>query len=266
MASENRILSLITLCLFFLCAVYLLGGVKWLPWDLRPGSPTGQSLGICAALILLGTLYYVPVRRSDNTSLSKPAAQTWHGLAGTFGITLAIAHSGFALREWSTLVLLATIGLLSTGLYGRVIAPLRAGATFGRSAIPYATSVQSAATSNATSNQARELIRAKRSLLKSLAADAGEGEFILRWHHWTRHPRIAYGYYRLNVAERRMLARHPLSGNSAIPVIERYWRRFHLWLAVLFIFGIVAHIITTVLFAGYVADGREIYWWHLTKW
>ena len=265
MASENRILSLITLCLFFLCAVYLLGGVKWLPWNLRPGSPIGQSLGICAALILLGTLYYVPVRRSDNTSLSKPAAQTWHGLAGTFGITLAIAHSGFALREWSTLVLLATIGLLSTGLYGRVIAPLRAGATFGRSAIPYATSVQSAATSNATSNQARELIRAKRSLLKSLAADAGEGEFILRWNHWTRHPRIAYGYYRLNVAERRMLARHPLSGNSAIPIIERYWRRFHLWLAVLFIVGIVAHIITTVFFAGYVADGREIYWWHLTK-
>ena len=262
MASENRILSLITLCLFFLCAVYLLGGVKWLPWNLRPGSPIGQSLGICAALILLGTLYYVPVRRSDNTSLSKPAAQTWHGLAGTFGITLAIAHSGFALREWSTLVLLATIGLLSTGLYGRVIAPLRAGAAFGRSAIPYATSVQSAA----TSNQARDLIRAKRSLLKSLAADAGEGEFILRWHHWTRHPRIAYGYYRLNVAERRMLARHPLSGNSAIPIIERYWRRFHLWLAVLFIVGIVAHIITTVFFAGYVADGREIYWWHLTKW
>ena len=30
--------------------------------------------------------------------------------------------------------------------------------------------------------------------------------------------------------------------------------------------GIVAHVITTVLFAGYVADGREIYWWHLTEW
>ena len=262
MASQNRLPVPGALSLIFLCAVYLLAGVKWLPWDLRPGSPLGQSLGICAALILAGTLYYVPVRRSDNTSLSKPVAQTWHSLAGTLGVTLAIAHCGFALREWSTLVLLATIGLFITGLYGRVIAPLRTGATFGRDATPYATPVQS----DETSKQVRELIRTRRSLLKTLSADARESEFILRWRHWTRYPYVSYQYYRLIAVERRLLADHPLSGNSRIPVAQRYWRRLHLWLAVLFIIGIVAHIITTVFFAGYVADGREIYWWHLASW
>jgi len=36
--------------------------------------------------------------------------------------------------------------------------------------------------------------------------------------------------------------------------------------AALCVVGIIAHVITTVFFAGYVADGREIYWWHLTDW
>ncbi len=43
MAQANRILVFIVLGLTALCAAYLLGGVKWLPWDLRPGSPVGQS-------------------------------------------------------------------------------------------------------------------------------------------------------------------------------------------------------------------------------
>lgn len=262
MAPANRILAFIALGLIFVCAVYLLGGVKWLPWDLRPGSPIGQSLGICAGLVLLGTLYYVPVRRSDSTRFAKPAAQTWHSLVGTLGATLAILHSQAVLREWSTLVLLAIIGLLATGLYGRVIAPLRVGSTFGRSAIPYASTVQP----NATLNMTNDLIQSKRALLRTITAGTREGEFVLRWHHWTQHPRAALGYYRLTVAERRLLARNPLSGSTKISATDRFWRRSHLLLAALFIVGIIAHVVTTVFFAGYVADGREIYWWHITAW
>ncbi len=189
--------------------------------------------------MLLGALCYVPLRRSDSIRLAKPAAQTWHSRVGAFGTTLAVLHSQATLREWSALVLLAITGLLTTGLYGQVMAPLRVGSAFGRSAIPYATAAPDA-TSNATSNATRDLIQAKRIPLKTFTAGTQEGEFVLRWHHWVQHPPAALGYYRLTVAERRLLVRHPLSGSTQISVWGRLWRRFHLWLAALFIVGILA--------------------------
>ena len=171
MASASRSLALVALGLLGFAAVYLSGGLNWLPWDLRPGSPIGQSLGIAAALILLSTLYYLPLRRSDGGRWGKPAAQALHGLAGTAGAALAILHSQAALREWSTLVLLAVVGLLATGIYGRVVAPIRVGTTFGRSAIPYA----AAARPHAAATTSDALVAEKRRLLGTIAADAREG-------------------------------------------------------------------------------------------
>ncbi|NNC99544.1 MAG: hypothetical protein HKN85_05135 [Gammaproteobacteria bacterium] len=245
-----------------LIAVYLLGGADLLPWDTRPGSPIGQSMGIVAGVVLLAILYYVPVRRADDASIAKPTAQTWHSVAGIIGTTLAILHSRAALREWSTLVLLTIIGLLVSGIYGRVVAPLRVGSTFGRSAIPY----RAVDNGKPAGNESNKLIQAKRNLLKTLAPEGREGEFVLRWHHWKRNPRTALAYYRLVVAERRLLSGNPMSASNKIAPWERYWRRIHLWFAILFIVGLLAHIVTAVFFAGYVADGREIYWWHLTRW
>ena len=149
-----------------------------------------------------------------------------------------------------------------TGLYGRVVAPLRVGVGFGRSAIPYANVARAGAKNNAVDR----LIQAKKSLLKSIAADEKESEFVLRWQHWSRYPLITLQFYWLVLAERRLLAKNPLSASEEIPAMERFWRRCHLILAILFLIGLLAHIITTVFFAGYVADGREIYWWHATKW
>ncbi len=262
MAAANRFLAFFTLGLIALCAVYLLGGSEWFSVDLRAGSPLGQSMGIIAGLILLGTLFYVRVRRSDDAQMRKFTAQSWHAVIGTLGTTLAILHSHASLREWSTLVLLAIIGLLATGFYGRVIAPLRVGAAFGRSAVPYLNTAQP----DPISNEISELIRRKQALLKTFAGDNRESGFVLRWRHWFEHPRAALDYHRLTVKERRLLARHPLSVSTEIPLLERLWRHSHLILAGLFIVGLFAHVITTVFFAGYVADGREIYWWHLTKW
>lgn len=98
-ASASRSLALVALGLLGFAGVYLSGGLNRLPWDLRPGSPIGQSLGIAAALILLSTLYYLALRRSDGGRWGKPAAQALHGLAGTAGTALAILHSQAALRE-----------------------------------------------------------------------------------------------------------------------------------------------------------------------
>ena len=47
---------------------------------------------------------------------------------------------------------------------------------------------------------------------------------------------------------------------------QAYWRALHLALAGLFVIGLFIHVIPVTFFAGYVADGGEIYWWHLTKW
>ena len=110
------------------------------------------------------------------------------------------------------------------------------------------------------------MVQRKRELLKTFDPESREGLFVLRWRHWTRHPRAALAYHRLVMAERRLLARNTLSAHAQIPWPERVWRRLHLWLAVLFLIGLLAHVVTTVFFAGYVADGREIYWWHLTAW
>ena len=262
MASANRVLAGVALVLIILCLIYLGGALEWLQLDLRPGSRLGQSIGIIAGLILLGTLYYVPFRRSDNTVQVKSKGQNWHALVGTSGTALAVIHSHAALREWSTLVLLAILGLLVTGLYGRVVAPLRVGVGFGRSAIPYS----NVARPDAKNAEVDRLIQAKRTLLKSIAANEKESEFVLRWQHWSCHPLITLQFYRLVLAERRLLAKDPLSASEEIPALERFWRRLHLLLAILFLIGLLAHVITTVFFAGYVADGREIYWWHVTQW
>ena len=262
MASASRSLACFASVLLGFAAVFLLGGLSWLPWDLRPGSPVGQSLGIAAALILLSTLCYVPLRRSDGGRWGKPAVQALHSFAGTLGAMLAIMHSQAALREWSTLVLLAVVGLLATGIYGRVVAPLRVGATFGRGAIPYATAARPRTGTTASDR----LLAEKRRLLRTIASGAREGEFVLRWRHWTRSPRKAWRYHRLTISERRVLARNPLGASAEISALERLWRRVHLGLAALFIVGLLAHVVTTVFFAGYVADGREVYWWHLARW
>jgi quinol-cytochrome oxidoreductase complex cytochrome b subunit len=260
MAPINRFFAFLAILLTSLCVLYLAGGSNWIALDLRAGSPVGQSIGIFAGIILLATLFYVPLRRSDPAKLAKPSAQTWHALTGIIGTTLAVLHSHAALREWSTLVLLAILGLLITGLYGRLIAPLRVGSAFGRSAVPYANTAQT------NMNESNDLIQKKQTLLKSLAADSREEEFVLRWCHWKQNPRQALNYYRLVLAERRLLTNNPYSASANISVLERCWRRLHLLLAVFFIVGIFAHVFTTVFFASYVADGRDVYWWHLTQW
>jgi quinol-cytochrome oxidoreductase complex cytochrome b subunit len=57
----------------------------------------------------------------------------------------------------------------------------------------------------------------------------------------------------------------PESATAHIPLLERMWRRSHLVLAALFVIGLAAHLITVLFFAGYVADGRDIYWWYFSE-
>ena len=259
-ARESRFIAWFALALLAFGGGYLLWGPAWLPWDVRAGAPFGQSLGILAAVLMLASLAYLPVRRSREAAPSKPRAQFFHTLVGTAAVVLAVLHSHAALGAWSALVLLAALALLASGLYGRVVSPGRLGDAFGRSAAPYA-----AVTSDAGPEMAA-LVEDKRALLAALDPDADEGRFVLRTHHWTGRPAQALRYWRLGRRERRLVAANPASAAGEIGLAERLWRRLHLVFAALCVAGIAAHVVTTVFFAGYVADGREITWWHLAEW
>jgi hypothetical protein len=47
---------------------------------------------------------------------------------------------------------------------------------------------------------------------------------------------------------------------------QAWWRPLHMALAWLFVLGVVIHVVTVTFFAGYVADGGPITWWHLRAW
>lgn len=263
-APVNRTLALASIALLMGAAVLIVGIPSWTPWDLRPGSVLGQLIGISAGILLLFTLRYLFVRRSDRPHADKPGAQKLHALLGTTGVALALVHSQAALREWSALVLLAAIGLLLTGLYGRLISPGRVGRSFGGNAVPY---LASGAGTHPWSEQVTlQQLNEKRRILSILDGSASESRFVLRLHHWLRHPRLAFAYHRLSRREYRLRASQPNTALRAIPLAERLWRQTHLILALLFVAGLFAHLITVLFFAGYVADGREIYWWHFTAW
>jgi hypothetical protein len=230
-------------------------------YDTRPGAPVGQSLGIAAGVGLLFTFLYLPARRSAALESGKPRTQLLHTLVGAAGVALALAHSRGRLAHPPALVLLAAAGLLASGLYGRIVSPRRLGGAFGRGALAYRTA-------RGEPPGARELaglIASKQALLARLHAGAREAEFVLRTHHWVRRPLLSMGYFRLAGRERRLVDSLPAAGTAEVGLAERAWRRLHVWLAWLFVIGLLAHIVTTVFFAGYVAGDREVYWWHLRR-
>ena len=47
---------------------------------------------------------------------------------------------------------------------------------------------------------------------------------------------------------------------------EAWWRPLHLALAAAFVAGVVIHVVMVTFFAGYVADGGPVTWWHVTAW
>ena len=79
--------------------------------------------------------------------------------------------------------------------------------------------------------------------------------------HWLGRPLLALAYLRL-VREEEVL----IGVRESVGRAQAWWRAAHLALAGLFVIGLVIHVVTVTFFAGYVADGGEIYWWHLTKW
>ena len=219
-----------------------------------PGSPELYVTGVAGVLLLLVPVAFVIAKRGG--SGANPV--NWfnaHVACSLAGMVLIAIHSGGFLRRPPALMLIALIALAVLGVWGRVRGARRMAATFASKAPAFRVPDAS------TRERLRALIVEKRDLLARIAPRASESTFSVNLPHFIRSPRLAFAYRRL-AREESML----LGTRTAVSVQQAWWRPLHMILAWLFVLGVVIHVITVTFFAGYVADGGQITWWHLRAW
>jgi len=236
-------------------AVYFVLVLPALPPAWRtPGSAPLYVAGAAGTVLLLVSMMFVLVKRTGRGG-PPPAWLAAHVVASTIGAVLVAVHSAGLLRRAPALLFLALIGLVVLGVWARVRLSRRMAATFG-------TKQQSFTPASAeTRERFAPVISQKRELLPAIDPAASEGTFSLALAHWLRTPRAAFNYARLVRAENRLMG-----ARRSVGFGQAYWRPLHLALAYLFVLGIVVHVMTVTFFAGYVAGGEPITWWHVTNW
>ena len=250
------------LALLWIVGAAALAAVAWfallrpaLPaaWS-TPGSPELYLTGVVGALALLVSMIFVVVKRSGRGELA-PAWFVAHVLCGTLGTVLVLVHSAGFLRRPPALLLLALIGLIVLGVWARV-------RLSGRMAATFATKQHAFAPAGTASRAAlAALIEQKRALLAALDPAAREATFSPTLAHWIHSPRASLRYSRLVREEYGLMG-----ARASVGAEQAWWRPLHLLLAYLFVLGLLIHVITVTFFAGYVASGEPITWWHLTAW
>lgn len=218
----------------------------------RPGSWLLQSMAILGALLLVASFAAVLAKRFGGKGKSGFHAHV--GLA-SLGLALVLAHWGFATFQFPTLLLVLLAALVALGIWSRSRGAVRMADTFGRKHAAFTTP------DPAVREQLRGIIAEKRQALAKLAPNANEGTFSLQPRHWLTSPFRAIAYRRLCSAESRLVG-----ADGVLSSTHRYWRLAHRLLACGFVAGLIGHVLVVTFFAGYVADGGEIYWWHITAW
>jgi hypothetical protein len=219
-----------------------------------PGSTELYLTGVLGALLLLVSMVFVVVKRSGRGQVA-PAWFVAHVVCGALGTVLVVVHSAGFLRRPPALLLLALLGLIVLGVWARVRLSARMAATF-------ATKQRAFAAAGPESRAAlAAVIERKRALLAALDPSAREATFSPTLAHWIRSPRESLRYARLVREENGLVGTR-----ASVGLEQAWWRPLHLALAYLFVLGLVIHVITVTFFAGYVAGGGPITWWHLTAW
>jgi hypothetical protein len=219
-----------------------------------PGSPVLYIIGVVGAALLLVSMVFVLVKRSGRGG-SPPAWFIAHVVGASLGTVLVAIHSAGYLRRPPALLFLALVGLIVLGVWGRVWLSRRISGTFGTKHGHFA------ALGEDSRAALRDVIARKVALLRTLDAAANEGTFSVTLLHWLRHPVLAARYAALARRESRIIGTRGMVSPQ-----QAYWRAAHLALAYTFVAGLFIHVITVTFFAGYVADGGEITWWHLAEW
>jgi hypothetical protein len=218
-----------------------------------PGSAELYFAGVAGTALLFVPALFALAKRSG--ARGNPIA--WcnaHVACSLLGAVLIAAHSGGFLRRPPALLLLGLVALAALGLWARLRGARRMAATFASKQPSFG--VPDAA----TRERLRALIGQKRRLLAELDPGANEGTFSITLPHLLRRPRLALAYGRLARLEARLLGTR-----AAVGAAQAWWRPLHLALAWLFLAGVLIHVITVTFFAGYVADGGPITWWHLRR-
>ena len=227
----------------------------WLPEAWRtPGSPQLYLVGVAGAMLLLVPGMFAFVKRSGHSR----APLLWFNLhvsCSLLGAVLIAAHSGGFLRRPPALLLLAIIALAVLGVWARIRGARRMAATFGSKTHAFPPPEP------ATRARLRALIEEKRRLLAQLDPAAAEGTFSITLAHLAKRPRLALAYLRLAREEARLIG-----ARAAVSRAQAWWRPVHQLLAWVFVLGVLIHVVTVTFFAGYVAGGGPITWWHLAAW
>ena len=226
-------------------------GVSAADWA-RPGSPLLQLLAIAGAVLLLASFAAVLAKR-----FGQPGKRGFHAHVGlaSLGLACVLAHWSFSVLQAPTLLLLLLAALIVLGVWSRSVGARQMAGTFGRKHAAFHPPAPE------TRERLRALIAEKRALLAGLDPAASEAMFSLQPRHWLARPGKALAYQRLCDEELRLTG-----AKAALSPAQRHWRLVHRLLAWGFVAGLLGHILVVTFFAGYVADGREIYWWHLAAW
>jgi len=229
--------------------------LPWLPAEMRtPGSPALYLTGAVGAALLLVSMVFVLVKRTGRGG-SPPAWFVAHVVASSLGTVLVVIHSVGYLRRPPALLFLALAGLILLGVWGRVWLSRRMSGTFGTKHAHFA------ALGSDRRAALADVIAQKVALLRTLDPTANEGTFSVTLAHRLSHPRLSARYAALVRRENALMGTRAMVSPQ-----QAYWRAAHLALAYTFVAGLVIHVITVTFFAGYVADGGPITWWHLAEW
>ena len=227
--------------------------VDFLPVGLRqPGSPVLQSAAIIGSILLILSFLAILAKRFGKSGKSGFKAHVW---LANIGFILIIAHSGLAVLSIPGILLILLLIIAVVGIYGRLVLSRKMENTFGTKrtgfSVPDAT----------IRNELKHLIAYKRRLLKKIDPSANEAFFSIQAKNWIKTPILAFRYNQAVAKEAGLL-----ETRKSVPFIQAYYRSIHRFLSTAFLLGLIIHIVTTIFFAGYVAEDRHIYWWHITKW
>lgn len=249
--SNRHLFGIVLACAAAGLVAALVFGASSADWA-RPGSPLLQSLAIAGSGMLAGSFVAVMAKR-----FGQPGKRGFYkhvGLASV-GMAFVLAHWSFSVLQFPTVLLVLLAALVALGLWSRSIGAVQMAGTFGRKHAAFA------APAPETRERLKVLIEEKQRLLATLDPRASEATFSLQPRHWLRQPMKARAYQRLCDEEMG------LTGATAmLSPGQRHWRLLHRLLAWGFLAGLIMHILIVLFFAGYVADGGEIYWWHFTAW
>ncbi|HJM51825.1 MAG TPA: hypothetical protein QGF63_18540 [Alphaproteobacteria bacterium] len=242
------------LALAGLCALALVGHTVLLPllppvWRLAGSAPL-YLVGVAGALLLALPAVFALAKR--NGASPRP----WfvaHVLAGAAGLVLVVVHAAGHWGRPPVLLLLLALVLLLQGMRARIkVADKLAGVMASRPR-----TFEGAPERVALA----ELLERKRKLLASLDPAAEEAIFSPGPGHWLRHPGLTLAYQRLVRAEAGLLGARRAAGLE----LSR-WRQLHMIAGWLLFAGLIVHVVTVTFFAGYVADGGDVHWWHVAAW